>query len=240
MHVSHNATGNIALSGISLYVILGSINIGLMGRSRHQLSQILNDDLHELHNTKAWLFSHTSTKWNSFRQIAQYRSNMKSELFYRCVLYSHYEIVSYTIFNTDHIEIDISNPATSVRKINELVSRNMPEGFIRNIIDESSRNENKIFLVYNVHFQTEWTTNFDPELTKQEIFYNDKGQPLDVAMMNQKSYYDIYDLPNHKFRILFKSLTDRGLYGVIILPRELHRVDDVLKNIKVFLKVSSV
>ncbi|KII72178.1 hypothetical protein RF11_16498 [Thelohanellus kitauei] len=50
--------------------------------------------------------------------------------------------------------------------------------------------------------------------------------------MTQQKMNLIYDSPNLNCRILFKRLKDKNRYAVIVLPREGHKIEDVLKNLK--------
>ncbi|KII67102.1 Alpha-2-antiplasmin [Thelohanellus kitauei] len=74
---------------------------------------------------------------------------------------------------------------------------------------------------------------FNASLTQPEIFFDEKGQPLEVDMMNQESFNLIYDSPDHDFRILFKSFKQTLLYSVIVLPKEGHSFNDVLENFNI-------
>ncbi|KII66924.1 hypothetical protein RF11_03591 [Thelohanellus kitauei] len=51
-------------------------------------------------------------------------------------------------------------------------------------------------------------------------------------MMTQQKMNLIYDSPNFNFRILFKRFDDKDRYAVIVLPREGHKIEDVLKDFK--------
>ncbi|KII66363.1 hypothetical protein RF11_13597 [Thelohanellus kitauei] len=90
--------------------------------------------------------------------------------------------------------------------------------------------KNTMIFINTFSFYAGSKNNFNPYLTKQEIFYDDKGQPINVAMMNQNNFNYIYDSPNDNFRILFKPLKHEH-FSTIVLPRPGYGVAEALKSL---------
>ncbi|KII66649.1 Glia-derived nexin [Thelohanellus kitauei] len=234
LYASQNRTGNVALSGISLYLLLGAINVGLKGRSHEQLQGLLAKNFDNTFDNETWVNSDNAEKWNSLSYMAQYISSMKSVLFYSCPLNQRYQQISDLIFRLHKIKINFSNISEASPIIKKWASRNT-NGWIRNIFDESTLSKDVMIFIYSLFIRAVWRTQFNPSLTKQEIFFDDKGKPQEVPMMNQGGMYLVYDLPDHNFWILFNHFTDSFLISITVLPRDDYSIDDVLKKIKVFL-----
>ncbi|KII64909.1 Glia-derived nexin [Thelohanellus kitauei] len=229
LYASQSAAGSVILSGISLYLFMGAIDFGLKGRSHDQLSRFLNGDFEERCSGN-WRHSYTATKWIDLKRLSEKISTSNAALFYSCHLYNHYQKIS-KIFNLNRIKMDISNPVGSAYQMNEWVSKNTIQSY-RNIFDESMLVPTKMIFVHSLSFRPDWKSHFESELTKQEIFLNDKGQPISVAMMNQEVNESIYDLPDSNFRIHFKPLNHKHYFTAVVLPKEGHIVGEVLKNFK--------
>ncbi|KII68955.1 Serine proteinase inhibitor A3K [Thelohanellus kitauei] len=224
-------TGNVGLSGISLYVMLGIIKFGTKGTSFEQLSNIIDDRFEDIY-TENWRRSFASRYWNTLRHNAQTHAFMRSAIIYSCSLYYHYQEISDFLFGMEKIKVNISNSAESAREVDEWVSDNTQISF-KNVIDESILSENKIIFINTFSYRSDWTKNFDASLTKYETFYDEKGRQLMVPMMNQQSFNYIYDSITHNFRVLFKSCVQEYVFSAIVLPRQGYKIKDVLKNFNI-------
>ncbi|KII65195.1 Antithrombin-III [Thelohanellus kitauei] len=227
LYASQNKTGNIALSGISLYVLLGAIDVGLQGRSHNQLYHFLGEKFDDFYDTDNWRSSDTAKKWSHLRELYTSLSIAHTVLFYSCGIHDHYKQISDSIFTLKKIKIDFSNRITSALKMNKWMSQRT-FGAIQNVFDQSTLTDNILVFINTLFFRANWRNKFNPELTKQEIFYEDNGQQLQVAMMNQEIYQKIFDSPHYIFKILFRPFTE-NIYSAIILPRDGHAVNDVLQ-----------
>ncbi|KII68367.1 Serpin I2 [Thelohanellus kitauei] len=232
LYVSQKGSGCVSLSGIGLYVMMGALNIGLRGRSFDQLSQFLREDFSELFVNDTWRDSTTAKKWSDLYLASQYPSNMKSAMFYPDDINPYYEQISKSIFELGLVQINLSNSAETAQKINRWITRNIDDGMVWNMIEESILRENTLNFISTISIQTDWKNKFDSAYTDQEIFFDDKNQYFEVEMMNQISNYHIYDSTSNNFAILFKPFTTPELYSVIILPRYSSNVDQVLNEIK--------
>ncbi|KII72737.1 putative serpin-like protein [Thelohanellus kitauei] len=218
---------------------MGAINVGLRGNSYDQLYRFLGEIFDDFHKEYWGYPSYTADKWNNVTRILRQLSIANSAVFSPCDLDKHYEVISRSFFGLTKIKLDFSNPAESARKLNKWVSDQML-GAIRNIFHESLITKNKMFFAYSLLFRADWKMNFNAVLTDREYFFDDKGQQLVVAMMNQEGYERINDFPEYNFRILFKCFYRSDYYSAIILPRDGYRVQDILKNFKVYSIKSSL
>ncbi|KII66218.1 Serpin B11 [Thelohanellus kitauei] len=232
LYASQNATKNVALGGISLYMMLGALNVGLSGTSYDQLSHYLGDDFEDLLDQETWRSSPTARTWIFLRTISLGLSIMKSQLVCSCYLYDHYKRVTNYVFNLHDIQVDTSNPAESADQINKWISDQTFES-IGNWFDESMISPDKIVLVDTFGLNAEWLTKFNEALTTEELFYDDNGQSSEVAMMNQIGFTFVYDSPDEDFKIMFKPFKEQNLYFVVMLPRDGYGVEDVLKTFKI-------
>ncbi|KII61258.1 Antithrombin-III [Thelohanellus kitauei] len=233
LYASQNDIGNLAFSGISLYVLLASITVGLGGRSYDQVAHLLKEDFDELHSLGNWLYSDTAKKWGDMTAIARLSSGFESVIFYPCNLLDHFQRISQLIFDQNLRKIDISNPRMWASEINHWI-RWRWVGSDSKIFDKSMLTNNKLIFIYVVSLIAYWKNPFDPVNTEHDIFYDEQGHARNVEMMNQNTYNYIYEKSDDNFRMLFKELERPDLYSVIVLPKEMYTIKDVLKILKVF------
>ncbi|KII62345.1 Serpin B7 [Thelohanellus kitauei] len=229
---SQNATGNIALSGIGLYLLLGTINVGLGGKSYHQLWKFWEENFEEMY-TETWRYSNTGQKWLYLQKLSRELSMQASALFYSSDLHYLYDQISEYLFNLHKVKIDFTNPSESDAILNEFVTH-WTYGEIEHVFEGSMQSVNKMVFIHTLFYRADWIMNFDSALTKREMFYGDSGKPFMVSMMNQESLNKIFDQPGYNFRILFKDLNHISIVSAIVLPRDRHGVKNVLNNFKVF------
>ncbi|KII63035.1 Serpin I2 [Thelohanellus kitauei] len=229
---SQNATGNMAFSGIGLFVILGSVGFGLEGKSFYQLSEFLEDDLGDLFDPGSMTYTRSAKKWNYLRSITQKISNLNLFIFSTCNFKDDFTQISNLVFDQTQYQVDISNPTISERDMNKLISSWGFKSYGKKIHD-MLQNENSLIFGYSYKFYADWNANFDQKLTKPEVFYDDKGQPQMVEMMNQISRNRIFESSEDKFRILFKSCNRRKYHTVIVLPNEGTTIREVLYNFEI-------
>ncbi|KII73690.1 Glia-derived nexin [Thelohanellus kitauei] len=231
LYSSQNYTGNMAFSGIGLYLLLSAINFGLSGRSFSQLSNILGQNYHELFDTANWRNSERAYECLDRRYLAEEISSMNSVVFFSGDIFDYYKQISGLVCSLNHIKINDSDPEESACRLNKWISQTT-FGSIWNMFDHSMMSENIMIFIHTLFFRADWKTKFNPALTKHELFYDDKCRPLKVAMMNQRSFYPIYDSIKDNFQILFKPLAHPYFLAAIVLPRVGHTIKDVLKSFK--------
>ncbi|KII66365.1 Antithrombin-III [Thelohanellus kitauei] len=234
----HDSTGNIAFSALNLYVLLGAINFGLKGKCYRQLGDLLGERFEGLF-FDTWRSSKTAQKWFYLQKLSEQLSTSNSAIFHSCHLYDRYKLISTIIFDLYKIYINFENKVRSSRQMNEWIYQ-LTNGSTGKIFSIDMMSEYNIILFNALSFQVDWRTNFQSESTETELFYDDQGQSLTVAMMNQRSYNRVYDLSYRNFSILFKPLNQQGLYSAIILPNEGYTIADVLPSLEVFSQIYSV
>ncbi|KII72915.1 Serine protease inhibitor A3N [Thelohanellus kitauei] len=233
LYVSQNATGNIVFNGLGLYLLLGAINFGLSGRSSAQLSLFIGENFEELHDSEIWMHSKIAKKLDNLGKILMRQlSNSYFALFCSCDLNTLYEKVSRMLFNLDKIQVDFSNPTTSAREINAWMFQKYTSR--RKSFHESMIRDNMMIFIHIIFFHADLTTKFDPSRTNHQIFFDEKGEPVVVRMMNQECIDGVYTSPDNEYRILFQRLTQPFLFSAIVLPSAGHSIGDVIKNFKVF------
>jgi serine protease inhibitor len=141
-------------------------------------------------------------------------------------VYDSFLQMNSTYFNAEVAELDFSS-TDAIATINDWVADKTHDKILK-IIDELSP-ESMMVLINALYFNCMWETEFDPDETKEEMFYNEDGTALNkVEMMTTEagfSYsatedYTAVELPykDHKFSMyLFlpapgntvKTLTDK-------------------------------
>ncbi|KII65606.1 hypothetical protein RF11_10726 [Thelohanellus kitauei] len=155
-------TGNIAVSGLGLYVILGAVSIGIDERCLGRLSHFLEQDVEELYDIRNWRRSRTAKKWIYLRSAIQEISKMISIYISSYYPEKHYERILRSIFNIIPTNVNMSNSSNVARVIKNWLSSNMYES-VGNIIDESLLDENSALLIYTLYYRPDWVANFDAQ-----------------------------------------------------------------------------
>ncbi|KII67479.1 Serpin I2 [Thelohanellus kitauei] len=227
LYASQNSTGNIAFSGISLYLLIGAINFGHQRASYNQLSQFLGEDFEEFNSQES---TYAGISWTYLNRLPHQISISTSALFYSCDMLYRYKHVSNLLFTLQKIKVDFSNRVQSLNKINEWIYDNT-DGSIVNMFGDSTWSDNTLIFISTLFYRVDWRVNFISTQTYREIFIDDQGQTLVVSMMNMEGYERIHDFQKYNFRILFKPLSRADYYSAIILPRDEYS-QDILNDLK--------
>ncbi|KII66362.1 Glia-derived nexin [Thelohanellus kitauei] len=225
-----NTTGNIAVSSIGLSVLIGVINMGLNGRSYDQISPFLWREFENIFDIECRNIS--NEEMTKIRDLCHLYSMINSTIFYSCEISNDYEIKSNRI-GLNKIKVNNSNPISASNQMNDWIYLKTRSSTL-NIFNESILLENRLIFIQTAFYHIDWKTNFNPEFTEQEIFYDDQGVPLQVSMMNHKNYERIFDFQHYNFKIIFRSLSHDSMFSAIILPNTGHSVESVLRILNVF------
>ncbi|KII67484.1 hypothetical protein RF11_04723 [Thelohanellus kitauei] len=90
LYASQNATGNMAFSGVGLYILMGTINTELVGRSHYQLSRFLEDGF-ERNDNESVKNSKSANKIRILRYVLERLSLRNSAMFHSCYLYDQFQ-----------------------------------------------------------------------------------------------------------------------------------------------------
>ncbi|KII62243.1 Glia-derived nexin [Thelohanellus kitauei] len=211
---------------------MNAIKHGLHGISYSQLSRVLMDEDDDINAKIHFGISKGSKRVSLLRSRAQEASNSRFLFFSSDYIHEKFTPISGTVFDLQEYKFNIKNATQSVHEMNEWLSGWVQEP-IGTIFHESILCADRLIFMYTFKFHADWITNFDPKLTKNETFYDDKGKKLIVSMMNQKSKNRIYDSPGSKFRILFKTCQEGRYHSAVVLPNEGTSVQEVLNRLPI-------
>ncbi|KII63115.1 Glia-derived nexin [Thelohanellus kitauei] len=228
LYITQNATGNLAVSGLSLYVLMTTITLGLNGRSQEQLSRFLWNDLAIYSNMALKKSAKTFDEWLRLYTLSKKHLASKAAMFYSCYLHPHYNEILRK-FDIEKIEVDFFNHRESASTMNEWLYMNT-NVWISDMPGAPIQGDHTIIFLSKVLYRLKWKENFISVDTRQELFFDDQGQRFTVPMMIEQSYSTIYDQPDKPFRINFKTLKNTDYYSVIVLPKEGRTIVDVLRN----------
>ncbi|KII67487.1 Serpin B7 [Thelohanellus kitauei] len=229
LYASQDATGNIAFSGLCLYILMGTINTGLDGRCYDQLSKLLANGA-DTSLLESWRTQMAAHKLSILTSYMERYSITNSAMFYSCNLYNQFQEISLES-NLKRIKVNYSNPTQVSRDLQDWM-KERTYGSIKHTFSESILDENTIILLSTLIYGVNWVDNFESSRTKPEIFTDDKGQKFLVHMMNEERVNLVYDSPNQNFRIHFKTFDNYDVYSAIVLPRNGFRFIDGLRNFK--------
>ncbi len=102
-------------------------------------------------------------------------------------VYDSFLQINSTYFNAEVTELDFSSP-DAIETINDWVADKTHDKILK-IIDELSP-ESRMVLINALYFNCMWETEFDPEETKEEMFYKEDGTALnEVEMMTTEASF---------------------------------------------------
>ncbi|KII61261.1 Glia-derived nexin [Thelohanellus kitauei] len=223
-----NSTENIAFSSLALSVIVTAVNFGLDAKCYKERNKFWKEDLKDIYTSNPWKNQNIASISISRRNILEDVLKMNSALFFSGFTLEAYCKMFKSIFNLEHKNVNIRNLTGSALVMNTWVSNRM-HGSTTNIFNESNLGDRIMVYINTLYVRAAWKLNFNPGLTKPEIFYDDRGMLSNVSMMNQESIFDIYDSPSDFFSILFKNFTNPDIYSAIVLPRDDHTLEDVIE-----------
>ncbi|KII61678.1 Serpin B11 [Thelohanellus kitauei] len=219
LYASQNSTGNVGFSGTALYILMGAIHIGLRGISYDQLTGILQEEDEQLFNTETWENSETARKWTKFLECTYGAMTISQSLYHHGQLNAHYKLISGDIFRLKKTKL--------IRRIRLRLFEKLRGSFFKNensvknwgAIEESISSEDKILFISTLFFDLNWKEEFDESKNEFWPFRNDVGEDTSVWMMSQVGRHYIYDIPENRFKILFKPFKQYKFYAAIVLPK---------------------
>ncbi|MFP4200568.1 MAG: serpin family protein [Clostridia bacterium] len=123
-------------------------------------------------------------------------------------------------------ELDFEDPAAS-ETINDWVRENT-ENKIDKIVPDRIQAETIMYLVNAIYFQGEWSEEFDPDLTRPDVFHREGGDPVEVEFMNREGEFPYY--AGEDFSAIALPYGDGRVNMYVLLPPEEATVDDLLRE----------
>ncbi|KII66925.1 hypothetical protein RF11_03592 [Thelohanellus kitauei] len=146
LFVSQNATGNVAICGLSLYVMLGAINLGLRGSSHDQLSPFLGENFDDVFNVEDLEDFPTAERWSELDDLVSEFYHIHSSVHHSCDINRRYGKVSTYMFRLHKLKEDFSDPETAAQNLNEFIFEYVI-GPRPNVFDESMIRENVLIFI---------------------------------------------------------------------------------------------
>ena len=112
-------------------------------------------------------------------------------------------------------KLDFSSP-TAVEKINNWSSK-QTKGKISNIVDRLEGNDQMV-IANTEYFEGSWKAKFNPQLTKEDVFYCEDGSEVTMNMMNKTAEMSAAEVDGVKLCILPFG---NGAYNIaLVLPEK--------------------
>lgn len=226
--------GNIFFSPISISAALGMLYYGARGKTAIQMRQALgfqnssfsDSDLHLAYQDLMEMFSNESSN-----EYHLYVANTALVQIGHPII-SDYKNGLQNIYHATTREVDFVNENSKVtQEINDWV-KNKTHDQIHKLLNEGDLSRNNILVLLNaVFFKGTWKTQFDPEETSDEIFYNrglDAEQIL-VPMMHLKE--DVLYAEYNGIKILELPYKGEHISMVILLPEETDGLAQLEENL---------
>jgi len=225
-------SGNVLFSPFSCHLALGMVAIGAKGKTKKEIESGLgysNDDqtlnaeyknvLKKLNSDKNVTLESANKAYLSKQPSSSYSDAIKE------TFNAKPSLVTFKKENEDEIR----------REINEYVEKKT-HGKIKNFLSKGIIKKNTAFILINaLYFKGTWEHTFDKRLTKEAKFYpTSEGEEIKVPMMRMrrpiKTFYTKMDPFNAK--VIHLPYAGNRVSMILILPKERHRLDTVVKNIK--------
>ena len=119
-------------------------------------------------------------------------------------------------YNAEAANLDFDNPSTP-DIINAWVAEKT-QGKISRMVDQTSSEEEVLFLLNAIYFNGTWTTTFDPEQTTEQPFYLPNGATKPHLQMVQSDDYHYYETA--QFQAVSLPYGDNRLSLYVFLPKQ--------------------
>jgi len=214
---------NLVLSPVSVHILLAMLEAGARDKTASEISEALKvkiDKHPNFHKTYGLVISRQMCPQSNldlkfsmanglFRQKG--RSTEKS-----------FQIVLRNIYNASMIDVDFETTKDQARTtINDWV-KTATKGKIKELLGTNDvTRETRMILVNAVHLNDAWRTPFDPDRTKNKLFYTLDGKSRPVPMMVHEGSETDYSYADMKTFHAVSIPTDSGQVEVLIfLPKD--------------------
>ncbi|KII73105.1 Antithrombin-III [Thelohanellus kitauei] len=225
---SQNFTGNVAFSGVSLYVTMAILSVGLREKTAKQLADFMGNDFQKLHDEKNWKGSESADELTRLRKGIETSSTLSSVLFHGVPVHKSFEQISKDIFGLELDKIDFTDPTKAMNKMNKFVEK-ATKGMLKDVFKQPMEQDTLMVLINVLYFYGEWEKKFSRDLTSKKPFETGQEEVM-VDMMYEKEDYQIYLDDDNNVDYIFLSFKREGLYGVVVLPRPGIQLKDILNN----------
>ncbi len=214
--VREDSTGNVIFSPVSLSIALTMTAAGAQGGTRDQMLEVLHlgPDLAKVQaeyrallarwvlSEKPYLLEVANRLWvdQGFSLLPSYLSLVENN------------------FGAEPKTLNITgNPEEARRAINAWTSE-QTHGRIEDLIPAGNLNaDSQLVLTNAIYFFGEWARKFDPDRTRNEDFYLDAANQVNVPFMHETNRYRYAE--TDAFQLLEMSYKGGDLSMVILLPR---------------------
>ncbi|RZC36279.1 Serpin domain containing protein [Asbolus verrucosus] len=219
--------GNVFFSPISIHAVLSMAHQG----ARENTAKILSDTL-KIPDAKTTAMGYKSIleHLNSIEDVIllmAYKIYAKKGQDDETTFIEEFEKSVKENFYADVDFVDFSRKNEAVKKINGWVEEKTQEK-IRGIVDEELLDEETALLLINaIYFKGEWLGQFKESDTRNQTFYMDSENTLEVRMMKRegKCAYKYDDRLNAE--ILQLPYKGNNIKMIIILPSERNGIKDL-------------
>lgn len=184
---SHEESANLMMSPTSVSLALGMAYNGADGATKEAFDEVLNyegltrDEVNEI--TRDLINTLVTNSQGNLLDIA-------NSIWYRTgfPVYDAFIGLNRTYFSAEVEELDFSSPK-AVERINKWVADKTHDK-IDKVINELSP-ESMMVLINALYFNCLWETEFDPDETATEMFYNEDQSPYgEVEMMKTEATFN--------------------------------------------------
>ncbi|KII72284.1 Protein Z-dependent protease inhibitor [Thelohanellus kitauei] len=209
-------TGNLAFSGVTLYILMAILSVGLRNQTLNQLTDFLGQDFQELLDPDNWPNSLTTAQLTELRRRTQSISIWTSIMFHSGDIEKTFKNISELILDMDFNKIDFSVPPEANRRMNEVVERRTG-WMMKNVFDQPINMDVSSVLINTLYFFGEWADKFSSDYTELSPFNIDEEEIM-VSMMYKEGEYNYFHDKTYQIEYLYIPFKRQNLYAVIILP----------------------
>ncbi|XP_052738624.1 alaserpin-like [Bicyclus anynana] len=222
-----NSQKSFILSAISVMPPLAELALASVGESHDELLAAIG--MPSDNTTKA-VFSYANKELKNIKGITL---NTASKIYVgkNYELKDDFVAVVKDVFDSEVQNIDFIDNVNAAAEINRWVE-DKTNNRIKDLVDPDSVSMTKALLVNAIYFKGTWENKFDKQLTEDKDFHVSNNNVIQVPMMYQVGVFDYVHSEELKSEIIEIPYAGRQVSLVVILPREVDGIAELLEKLK--------
>ncbi|RVE40871.1 hypothetical protein evm_014479 [Chilo suppressalis] len=138
--------------------------------------------------------------------------------------------IAQQFYQTELTSINFHNPQAAAASINAWVS-NTTQGKINNLVDPDDISNMVVMILNTIYFKGTWRHQFDPNSTKEGVFYTTPNQRKPVQFMRVKDKFYYAESTKFDAKILRMSYIGNKYAMYVIVPNSLTGLNMVMEGL---------
>ncbi|CAG9793495.1 unnamed protein product [Diatraea saccharalis] len=226
--VASNSNVNFLVSPLGLKLALAILAEAATGLTKSELSSVLGFEM-DRHAVRRKF----STIVESLqKQSPQYILNLGSRIYVEDTAQprQRFAAIAQQFYKTELTSINFHNPVAAAASINAWVA-NTTQGRINNLVNPDDLASMVVMILNTLYFKGSWRHQFDPNATKEGMFYTTPNTPKPVQFMRVKDKFYYAESSKFDAKILRMPYLGNKYAMYVIVPNSLTGLNMVMEGI---------